>query len=150
MSLQKLVEGDFLKAFKGKQESEVSVLRMLKSALVNKMIEKKINKDEALPDSEVIAVIKTEIKKRLDSVESYNQAQRPELAEKEKAEADLLLKYLPEQLSEETLVEIVEEVIKGMSAGPADFGKVMGAVMAKVNGQADGQVISKMVKEKLS
>ena len=147
--LQKTISDKFLEAYKSKDEIRVSVLRLLKSALANKMIEKKMAKDAVLADEEVIAAIKSEVKKRQDSIESYKQGGREDLADKEAEEAKILSEFLPEQLSEEQVREIVKAAIAELGAGAGDFGKVMGAAMAKTKGQSDGAVVSKLVKEEL-
>ncbi len=148
--LQQDIAAKFLEAYKNKEEMRVSVLRLLKSALANKMIEKKMAKDAILADDEVIAVIKSEVKKRQDSVESYKQGGREDLADKEAREAEILSEFLPEQMSEDQVREIVKAVIAELGATAGDFGKVMGAAMAKTKGQSDGTVVSKLVKEELS
>lgn len=145
------IEEDFQEAFKTKNEAVVAILRMIKSALINKKIEKLLPKEEDLADSDTIAVIQTEIKKRKDSIELYNQGNRSDLAQKEQAEMAILEKYLPAQLSEGDLSEIIKKVISEFGAVTvADFGKVMGEVMKRVKGQADGQTVTKLVKEELN
>jgi uncharacterized protein YqeY len=150
MLLQQQIEQDFLVAFKAKEEKMVSVLRLLKTALVNKKIERMVAKDDFLPDEETISVIKSEVKKRKDSVESYRAGGRADLAAKEEAEIDTLEKYLPEQLSAEVVAEAVRQTIGELAAGSADFGKVMGATMKKLGAAADGQLVSRLVKEALA
>jgi uncharacterized protein len=151
MSLAQEIKDDFLVAFKDKQDTTVSVLRMLKSSLTNKEIEKKLEKGTDLPDDDILAVIKTEIKKRKDSYTSYKDANRDDLAEVEEREIKVLEKYIPEQMSEDKVREIVLSVIKETGASsPKDFGKVMGASMSKLGGQADGQIVSKILKEELN
>lgn len=141
----------FLEAYKAKNEELVSTLRMLKSAILNKKIEKKMSKEEALPDEEIISVLKSEAKKRADSVEAYRSAGREELATKEEAEINIIKQFLPEQLSEEAVREIVKSVLAEIGeVGPAGFGKIMGSVMAKTNGAADGAIVTKVVKEELA
>lgn len=150
MSLVKKINEDFLTAYKSKQTTEVSTLRMLKSTLTNKEIEKKIPKEQGLSDEEVVAIIKTEIKKRKDSIVAYDEANRTDLSAQEEKEKVILEKYLPAQMSEDQVREAVVAVLKNIEVtGPADFGKVMGAVMAATKNQADGQVVSKIVKEEL-
>ncbi|MDO8668896.1 MAG: GatB/YqeY domain-containing protein [Candidatus Buchananbacteria bacterium] len=150
MSLAEKINQDFLTAFKNKQDTTVSVLRMLKAALTNKEIEKKLPKGERLPDADITAVIKSEIKKRKDSYLSYSQAKRLDLADKEEKEIVILEKYLPEQMPDDQVRAVVLQVIKDIgTAGPSAFGKVMGAVMAQTKNQADGQMVSKIVKEEL-
>ena len=147
--LQQDIAAKYLEAYKSKDEIRISVLRLLKSALANKMIEKKMAKDAVLADDEVIAAIKSEMKKRQDSVESYKQGGREDLAAKEAEEAKILAEFLPEQMSEDQVREIVKAVIAELGAVAGDFGKVMGAVMARTKGQSDGTVVSKLVKEEL-
>lgn len=150
MSLVEQVNQDFLEAFKSKQETIVAVMRMLKAALTNKEIEKKLPKGEHLSDEDALSIIKSEIKKRKDSYTSYSEANRQDLADQEEKEIKILEKYLPEQMSEAVVREVVLQVIKDTGAsGPADFGKVMGAVIAKTKNQADGQMVSNLVKEEL-
>ncbi|MEK7167966.1 MAG: GatB/YqeY domain-containing protein [Patescibacteria group bacterium] len=151
MTLQEKIEGDFLEAYKSKNEAGTSVLRMLKAALVNKKIEKKMAKEDFLPDEETLSVIKAEVKKRQDSIESYRQGNRSDLADKEEGEIKILTGYLPEQLSNDQVLALVMEAVSEAGAkGPSDFGKVMAAVMKKTKGQADGQSVSSLVKEILS
>jgi len=149
--LQQQIEQAFLEAFKARDELKTSVLRMLKTSLMNKKIEKLIAKEDFLPDEEVIAVLKTEAKKRQDSIESYRQGGREELAQKEEAEIVIIKQFLPEQMSEDAVMVLTQEVIAEMgNPGSAGFGKIMGAVMAKAKGAADGAIVSKIVKEKLA
>lgn len=147
MSIKEQIEQDFITAFKAKDERAKSLLGMMKSAFKNKEIE--IQKP--LEDADVIDVLSKEAKKRKESSLAFEQGGRTDLAEGEKAEAEMLAKYLPAQLGEEEIKKIVIETIAEVGAtSPADMGKVMGAVVAKTKGQADGGVISKIVKEELS
>lgn len=149
--LQQQISQDFLDAYKNKQELEISTLRMIKSALINKLIEKKMAKDEMLSDEDAISVIKSEVKKRKDSVESYEAGGRTDLAEKEKEEIVILEKYLPQQLSDDQVRSLIVEVMQEVGASsPSEFGKVMGLVMSKSQGAADGQVVSRILKEELN
>ena len=102
-------------------------------------------------DEDVLSVIDKQVKQRKDSIEQFEKAGRPELAAKEKQEMDMLVKYLPEQMSEEEARQIVEETVAGLgNVTMADMGKVMGAVMPKLKGKADGNIVSKLVRETLS
>lgn len=146
MLLTSQINSDYVNAFKAKDERLVSVLRMIKAAVANRAIELK-NK-ENIADEEVLAVIKTEIKKRLDSVDIYKQGGRPELADKELGEIEILKKYMPAQMSEEEVKSAVEKIIANLPAeDKSEFSKVMRAVMAELKGKADGGVISKIVKD---
>lgn len=149
--LEKQITEAFLNAYKNKDGEVVDVLRMIKSSLTNRKVEKMISKDEELPDEEAISVLKSEAKKRQDSIESYRQGGRNDLADKEESELVIIRKFLPEQMSEDQVRELVVETIKEIgNQGPSGFGKIMGAVMAKSKGAADGTVVSKLVKEELS
>ena len=149
--LEKQISQAFLEAYKAKDELVISTLRMIKAAIANKKIEKLIAKDEEIADDEVLAVLKSEVKKRLDSIESYKAGNRNDLAEVERKELEVISKFLPEQLSEEAVRVAVKKVIAELgNPGMAGFGKIMGAVMAETKGAADGNVVSKIVKEELA
>ena len=149
--LEKKLNEAFLNSYKNKEETAVNVLRMLKTAILNKKIEKKLAKEELLSDEEVIAVLKSELKKRNDSFSAYQSAGRNDLAEIEKKEMDLISGFLPEQLSDEQVREAVDEVIKELgNPGVSGFGKIMPEVMKRTKGSADGSQVSRIVKEQLS
>jgi uncharacterized protein YqeY len=146
--LMEQINRDFVQSLKIKDDFSLSVLRMLKAAILNAAIEKKRKVLET--DEEVIEVIKREIKKLKDSLEDFKKGERLDLIEKTEKEIAILEKYLPAQLSEEKIKEIVKEMIdKLQPSGPSDFGKVMGAVMKEIKGQADGAVVKKVVEELL-
>ena len=146
MSIQAKIEEDFKKTLKEKKESELGVLRMLKSAIHNKEIEEKGDLD----DEKITAVLRKEIKTRKEAVLDYKKGDRKELAEKEEAEIKVIEKYLPKMLSEDKVKKAVQEVIKETKAeSEKDFGKVMGQVMSKLKGQADGNLVSQLVKKEL-
>ena len=147
MSLQQQINNDFITAMKSKDESRLSVLRMLKSALQNYQIAQQ----KELSDDDVIKIIQKEIKQRKDSIESFTSGGRAELADKEKNELKILEKYIPQQLPNEELTKIVETaIIETGASAPADIGKVMGRVMPQVAGRTDGGAVSARVKELLS
>lgn len=141
------IEKDLIDAMKSKDENTLLVLRMLKSSLKNKEIEKKTE----LADEDVVGVIQSQIKSRRDSIDMYEKGGRAELAEKEQKEIDILAKYLPEQMSEEDVRAVVQKTISTTGASQmSDMGKVMGVAMSELKGKADGSMISKIVKEELS
>ena len=110
----------------------------------------KMKKEEGLTDAEVLEVINRAVKQRRDSIEQFEKGGRQDLAEKEKKEMEILMAYLPEQLGEDKIREIIQEVIAQTgAAGKADMGKVMGQAMGKLKGQADGNVVKKIVEEEL-
>ena len=110
-----------------------------------------MTKESALSDDEIIETISSEIKKRKEAAFEYEKGNRSELADKEKKEAEILKKYLPEQLSEEEIRKLVQDAIQKTGAKEQkDMGKVMGVLMPQVKGKADGGLVSKIVKELLT
>ncbi len=129
---------------------KTSVLRMLISAITYHEIQKGGAGYEAT-EEDVLKVIEKEAKQRKDSIEQFTAANRPELVEKEQQELALLQVYLPEQMGEEEITQLVKAAIAESGATTMqDIGKVMGALMPKVKGKADGGLVSKIVKEHLS
>jgi hypothetical protein len=147
MALKNQIQADMLAAMKAKDDLKVSTLRMLKAAILKQEVsgERKEATDEV-----ILGIIGKEIKSRRDSAEQFRAGNRPEMAEKEEKEIEVLLGYMPPQMSEEELKKVAKEVIASMGASSkADLGKVMGAMMPKVKGMADGDLVSKVVKELL-
>jgi uncharacterized protein YqeY len=132
---------------KNKDSERLSTLRMVKTALKNREIEKM----DALTDDEAIKVLQSLVKQRRDSVEQYTQAGRAELAQKEAAEITVIEGYLPAALDEAAIARVVEETIAETGASSMkEMGAVMKAVMAKLAGQTvDGKVVNQIVKSKL-
>lgn len=125
-------------------------LRNLKAAILNEEVALG-KRDEGLSDEQVEKVIAREVKKRGESARLYRDNDRPELAEPEEQEAEVLKKFLPEQLSEPELVAIIEQKIAELDAsGPAAMGQVIGAVKAAVGNKADGATLAGLVKATLN
>ena len=155
MTLKGKIQEDLNSAIKSKREIETSTLRMLSAAILNKEKEKryKSGKSEDIPltDEEITEVVFNEVKKRKEAIELYEKGDRQELADKEKKEAEILQKYLPEQLTEEEVKKLVKEAITKVGAKEQkDMGKVMAELMPQVKGKADGGLVSKVVKELLA
>ena len=144
------LQQELKQAMLSRDTEKTSVLRMLISAIGYA----EINKGGAgytATDEDVMSVLQTEAKKRRDSIEQYTSAGRQELADKEKSELNMLTKYLPEQMSEEAVRELVEQAVSQSGASsPQDMGKVMRVLMPQVKGKADGDMVSRLVKEALS
>ena len=138
------IEQKYKEALKGKDVQATSILRLLKSALVNE----RIAKMHDLSDEEETAVVRREVKKREEASQLYRQGGDEGRANQEAAEADYLKAMLPAEMSEEDIRKIVVDVIKDQ--GRDNFGKVMGLCMKAVAGQAGGDRVSKVVKEELS
>ena len=147
MSLVEQVEKDLVAALKAQEALKLSVLRMMKAALTNK----KIELGKPLDDAAAIAVLRTLVKQRHDSVEAFRKGGRDDLADKEAAEIKIVEAYLPAGASDEEIAAAVEAAVAETgAAGPKDLGKVMKAAMAKLAGKnADGKRVSERVKAKL-
>lgn len=147
-TLKERIDADLKDAMRAKNELTLSVVRMLKSAVKYKEVEPGA---AALDDAGVQKVIATLIKQRRDSIQQFNDAGRPELAEKEEQEIAVLQKYLPQQLSAEELAALVQAAVAETGAQSAkDMGAVMKAVQPKVAGRAEGKAVSDAVKAALA
>ncbi len=141
--MKQRIQQELKEAMLQKDELKTGTLRMLLAAFVNKEKEK----GTALLDDQAQSIIMFEVKKRKEAAEAFEKGQRPEMAEKERKEMEILQKYLPEQISEEEIRKLVKEAIGETGAAtPQDMGKVMAALMPKVKGRADGALVSSIVK----
>lgn len=148
--LHQQIEAELKSALKSGEKEKTGVLRFLISAIKNHQIEIKAKGEEYLKDEEVIAVIRRQVKQRKDSIAEYEKGGRQELADKEKAELDILENYLPAQADEAKIREVVKTKIAELGiTDKAGFGKLMGAAMAELKGQADGDAVKKVVEEEL-
>lgn len=179
MNLKQTIENELKEALRNKEELKLSVLRMLSAAIHNKEIEKRTKlsknpevkdlaaqsllgeprsnfekvgreKESELNEEETLGVIRSEAKKRKDSIVEFEKGGRKDLVDKESAELKILEAYLPKEMGDGELEKIVGEAVAGMSGVTAkDFGRVMGEVMKKVKGQASGDRVSAVVKKLL-
>lgn len=146
MSLLEILNSDMKQAMRDKEKKKLSVIRMVKAALQNEAI----HLGRELTNDEELTVLSRELKQRRDSFQEFSKAGRDDLSENVQEEITILTKYMPEQLSEEEIRQIVSETIAEVGASSkADMGKVMGGIMPKVKGKADGSLINKLVKEML-
>lgn len=135
---------------RAKDATKLGVLRMLKSALKYAAIAKS-GAEAELSDAEVVQVIRKQAKQRHDSIESFEEGGRTELAEKEKEELAILNSYLPQAISADELTEVVQQTIAETGAtSKGQMGIVMKALQAKVGGRADGKTLSAEVQKQLS
>jgi len=163
--LKQQIQADTTTALKQGDANVIQVLRMALASVISKEKERRykiskdrpdlaedvLTKESELSDELVLEVIINEVKKRRDAIALYEQGKRPELAEKEKKEIEILQRYLPTQLSEEELRKIIQESITKTGAKEVkDTGKIMADLMPKVKGRADNVQISKIIKEFLS
>lgn len=145
--LEEKIFNDYKQAMKNKDDLKSSVLSFLRADMLNLAVAKKKGK---LEDSEVLSVIKKQIKQRQDSIEQFNKGNRADMAEKEAKELEILKGYLPPELALEEIKKIIEEVVSSTGAkGLKDMGMVMKEVTAKIAGKADGKLVSDLVKERL-
>ena len=144
MSLNEKLAQDLKEAMKAKDETKTAVIRQIKTAVMNAEIKAK----KEMTDDDIVSVIFSLSKAHNESIESFTKGNRPELADKEKQELEIIMSYLPKQLTDDELREIVKETIAAVNAQSAkEMGKVMGAVMPKVKGRADGTKIGIIVRE---
>ncbi len=149
MALKEQINNDLKAALLGGNRFVADTLRNLKAAILNEEVALG-RRDDGLNDTEIEGVIAREVKKRNESKTLYEQNDRPELAEQEQQEIDVLVTYLPQQLTEEEIQAVIDQVIAGI--GDVDMkamGQVIGAVKAKCGTAADGATVARLVKAAL-
>jgi len=149
MSIAEKITNDLTAAMKARDEHRLGTLRMVKSAIKNREIDKR----GPLDDQETVAVLSTQIKQRKDSIEQFTKGGRKELADKEAAEIEIIESYMPKAASEEEIVWMVRSTITEMgSPTMKDMGAVMKATMsafATAGTRVDGKLVSEIVKREL-
>lgn len=147
MSLLETLNADMKQAMKDKNKEALSVIRMVKSTVMNEQI----SLGHDLTPEEELTVLSREVKQRQDSLAEFEKGGREDLAAGIRSELTILAKYLPAQLTEEEIVAIVAATIEQTGAtGPKDMGKVMGVVTPQIKGKADGKVVADLVKATLA
>ena len=147
MSLEQTLSADIVTAMRAKDATRLTALRMLKTALTNKSIEK----GRALETAEELQVVSQLVKQRRDSIEQFTKGGRKDLADKEQAEIAILEEYLPAALSEAEIGALLDEALAATGAtNPRDMGKVMGWLSPRIRGRADGKVVSGLVASRLA
>ena len=150
-SLKDQLKADLTTAIKSRDEVTAATIRMALTAITNEEVSGK--EARALSDDDVLTVLGREAKKRRESAEAYEAASRPELAERELLELDVLARYLPQPLSDAEVAAIVEAAVAEVAAGGATGGQAMGQVMKlvqpQVKGRADGGQVASLVKSAL-
>ena len=150
MSLVAQIDAELKKAMLAREAERLSVLRMLKSAVKYAALEKGGASAAEPTDADVLAVVRKEVKKREDSIASFTQANRADLAGKEKAELEILRTYLPAQMPDDKVEALVKQVIAETGATTkAQMGLVMKAAQTKAAGQVDGKTLSQVVQRLL-
>jgi hypothetical protein len=141
------LDAELKEALKARNELKLSVVRMIKASLKNKSIEK----GHALTDDDITSVLSTLAKQRKESIDQFTLGGRTDLADKERKELQIVLEYLPKQLSPEELDAAIRSAIEECgAAGVQDLGKVMKIVMQKTRGSADGKAVNQRVRELLA
>ena len=140
------LQKDMIEAMKNHQKERLTVIRMVKASMAQERIDHhKEENDELLID-----VVNKQIKMRRDSIAEFEKGGRSDLVSKTQAEIDVLMEYLPEQLSKEEVLKIIDEIFAEVKPeGPKDMGKVMGPAQAKLKGRADMKEVSTIIREKL-
>ncbi|TGN08167.1 GatB/YqeY domain-containing protein [Leptospira ilyithenensis] len=149
MTLQETINVDLKQALKSKEEPTLGTLRLLKADIQYELT--KTGASE-LSDTAVMQILKSNYKKRKDTAVEYDKVNRKDLADRERSEAEVILRYIPAEISDEEIQNTVSKLVKELGAsGPSDMGKVMGKVMAEFKGQnIDGSKVSHYVKQALS
>jgi uncharacterized protein YqeY len=148
MGLKEKLQSDLTDAIRSRAEVKSGTIRMLLAAITNEEVSGKSAR--VLNDAEIVTVLSREAKKRREAVEAYVAAKRTDLADKEKAEGDVIAQYLPAQLSEDEIKKMIADAIAETgAAGPAGMGLVMKILSPKIAGKADGGVVSGLVKAAL-
>jgi uncharacterized protein YqeY len=149
-ALKDRLRDDLNTALKARDALRTSVIRMVLAAITNAEVAGKEARE--LTDDDVLTVLSSEAKKRRESATAFDEGNRPELADKERAEAKILAEYLPEPLSDEEVSAVIAETIEQTGAageGMKAMGKVMGAVTGKTKGRADGAAVAAEVRRQL-
>ncbi|OFW75752.1 MAG: aspartyl-tRNA amidotransferase [Alicyclobacillus sp. RIFOXYA1_FULL_53_8] len=146
MNLSERLSEDMKQAMKDKDKLRLSVIRMVRAAVKNQEIEL----GTALADEQVLALVQRELKQRRDSLQAFESAGRTDLMDEVKLEIEVLLTYLPAQLSVDELRELAQDIIRDLGATKkAEMGKVMAQMMPKTRGRADGKLVQEVVQSLL-
>ena len=147
MSLKERLREDWKLAMKSRDSFKAGVISMARASI----LQSEKTDGKTLDDDQVIDVLSKEIKQRKEAIVEFERGNRPDLVDQTKKEIEILLDYLPQQLTEDEIQEIVREVIIEVGANSIkDMGKVMASVQPRVRGRADGKIVSQIVKEQLS
>ncbi|CAM4519785.1 hypothetical protein FHS16_001165 [Paenibacillus endophyticus] len=147
MNLSERLTDDMKQAMKNQDKFKLSVIRMMRASVKNLEIDLK----RPLDDSEVLDILSREIKQRKDSLQEFKKASRDDLVAGLVVEIEIISQYLPEQLTEEEIQEIVTQTIHELGASSkADMGKVMSALLPKTKGRADGKLVNQLVQQHLN
>ncbi|MGB3508871.1 MAG: GatB/YqeY domain-containing protein [Microcoleaceae cyanobacterium] len=151
MSLKDRITEDIKKAMKAKDKVRLETVRSIKKVILEEEVNARGAGKDSLTEAQEMDILSRVAKQRRDSIEQYTQAGRQELADREAEELAVIEEYLPKQLSDEEVAQVIDEIIARVGASSAkDMGKVMGPVMQQLKGKADGKKVQEMVKAKLN
>ena len=149
MGLKETLKSDLTEAIRSSNKVVSGTIRMVLTAITNEEVSGK--EARVLTEDEIITVLSREAKKRREAAEEFAKANRPDKSAEEKAEGEVIAKYLPAQLSEEDIKKMIAAAVASTgAAGPGDMGKVMGAIKPQIAGKADGSLVSSLVKAALA
>jgi uncharacterized protein YqeY len=149
MGLKETLKTDLTEAIRSSDKVISGTIRMVLTAITNEEVSGK--EARVLTDDEIITVLSREAKKRREAAEEFAKAGRADKAAEEKAEGEVIAKYLPAQLSEDDIKALIAAAVASTGAtGPVDMGKVMGAIKPQIAGKADGSLVSSLVKAALA
>lgn len=149
VGLKETLKNDLTEAIRSSDKVVSGTIRMVLTAITNEEVSGK--EARVLSDDEIITVLSREAKKRREAAEEFAKAGRADKAAEEKAEGEVIAKYLPAQLSEDDIKALIAAAVASTgAAGPADMGKVMGAIKSQIAGKADGALVSSLVKAALN
>ena len=149
MGLKETLKSDLTEAIRSSNKVVSGTIRMVLTAITNEEVSGK--EARVLTEDEIITVLSREAKKRREAAEEFAKANRPDKSAEEKAEGEVIAKYLPAQLSEDDIKKMIAAAVASTgAAGPGDMGKVMGAIKGQIAGKADGSLVSSLVKAALA
>jgi hypothetical protein len=147
MTLKDEVKGALNESLKRQERTQVTTLRLVLSEIKNAEIAER----KPLDDSKVLDIIAKEAKRRRESIEAFKQGKRSDLVAQEEAELNILMGYLPKQMSHEEIIAVAQQVVDAVGAeGPGDKGKIMSQLMPQLKGKADGKEVSDVVSQLLT
>lgn len=140
------LDKDMIEAMKNKEKERLTVIRMVKASLKQEQIDHK----KEINDELLIDVVNKQVKMRKDSIDEFKKGNRQDLIDKTQSEIDILMNYLPEQLSKEETETIIEEIFDELKpSGPKDMGNIMQAANSRLKGKTDMKMVSTIIREKL-
>ncbi len=149
MGLKETLKSDLTEAIRSSDKVVSGTIRMVLTAITNEEVSGK--EARVLTEDEIITVLSREAKKRREAAEEFAKANRPDKSAEEKAEGEVIARYLPAQLSEDDIKKMIAAAVASTgAAGPGDMGKVMGAIKGQIAGKADGSLVSSLVKAALA